>query len=63
MYEKPVIRELNMQTCSESDACNNTEEKHSVHKAWYINFFFFFFFFFTMDNTLRNMKYIQLDDT
>ena len=43
MYEKPVIKELNMQTCSESDACNNTEEKHSVHKAWYINFFFFFY--------------------
>ena len=42
MYEKPVIRKLNMQACSESsykkklDACKNTEETHREQKAWYI---------------------------
>ena len=39
MYEMPFIRELNMQTCTESsckhNGCmHNTEEKHRVQKAW-----------------------------
>ena len=42
MYEKPVIWELNMKTCTGqtkyfySDACKNTEEKESLeHKLKY----------------------------